>query len=113
MLAMLVLLLVVAASYVHSFTAVLPQRLLHSVVLSQQSTVKWMTTSKDDAASGSKKDPTEVVLEEYRDNLSNSRTAPGHHDGQEQKVKLSCVTQMLAVLLSSIDSSSNFSFAVV
>jgi hypothetical protein len=31
------------------------------------------------------KDPIEVV-EEYRDNLSNSRTAPGHHDGQEKKV---------------------------
>jgi hypothetical protein len=38
----------------------------------------------DDAAS--EKDPTEVV-EEYRDNLSNSRTAPGHHDGKENKVR--------------------------
>jgi hypothetical protein len=38
----------------------------------------------DDAAS--EKDPAEVV-EEYRDNLSNSRTAPGHHDGKEIKVR--------------------------
>ena len=44
-----------------------------------------MTAAKDDATS--KKDPIEVV-EDYRDNLSNSRTAPGHHDGQEKKVKL-------------------------
>jgi hypothetical protein len=86
---MLVLLLLVSSlsSYVQSFTAVLPPLRLHTAVPSQQqSTVRWMTTAaSNDDADVSKKDPIEVV-EEYRDNLSNSRTAPGHHDGQEKKV---------------------------
>ena len=82
----LALVMLTATSYVQSFTAVRPQQHPHasSFVSSPSTVLRWMTTSNDDAAS--KKDPIEVV-EDYRDNLSNSRTAPGHHDGQEKKVQ--------------------------
>jgi hypothetical protein len=36
------------------------------------------------AASDSKK--AVEVVEDYRDNLKNSRTAPGHHNGNDKKV---------------------------
>jgi hypothetical protein len=80
---LLVLLLTVSSSHVQSYTVLLPKS--RTLASSQSSLRRWMTAAKDDATS--KKDPIEVV-EEYRDNLSNSRTAPGHHDGQEKKVKL-------------------------
>jgi hypothetical protein len=44
------------------------------------------------------KNPKEVV-EEYRDNLSNSRTAKGHHDGKEKKVGWLIVRSFLLISL--------------
>lgn len=85
MMTILVLLLIATSSYVQSFTALLPKLPHKYAVVSSPLSVRWMTPAKEDAAA-SKKDPIEVV-EEYRDNLSNSRTAPGHHDGQEKKVQ--------------------------
>jgi hypothetical protein len=63
------------ACVVDAFTLAPPSR--------QVPTILW------NAASDSKK--AVEVVEDYRDNLKNSRTAPGHHDGNEKKVSNICL----------------------
>jgi hypothetical protein len=73
----LIISLLIATFYnVQSFTMI-------PAASSRTTVVQWKMTPNENP---SNKDAIEVV-EEYRDNLSNSRTAPGHHDGQEKKVK--------------------------
>ena len=84
---LLIPLLIATFYHVQSFT-VLPTTSSRNtpVVSSLRQPSQWKMMTPTNENTSNNKDPIEVV-EEYRDNLSNSRTAPGHHDGQEKKVK--------------------------
>jgi hypothetical protein len=61
--------------------------------------IGWRNAVKVDSDhNDNNKNPKEVV-EEYRDNLSNSRTAKGHHDGKEKKVGRLIVRSFLLINL--------------
>lgn len=63
--------IVMASSSVNAFSLVPPTRPVS-------------TTRRWNAVDGKK---AVEVVEDYRDNLKNSRTAPGHHDGSDKKVR--------------------------
>jgi hypothetical protein len=107
---LLILAVIVLLPMVHSFT------ISTSYALNGMDRLRTLTTSisttipsgrnigcrnavkVDSDHNDNNKNPKEVV-EEYRDNLSNSRTAKGHHDGKEKKVGWLIVRSFLFIYL--------------
>jgi hypothetical protein len=106
---LLILAVIVLLPMVHSFT------ISTSYAVNGMDRMRTLTTSITTIPSGrnigcrnavkadsdhndSNKNSKEVV-EEYRDNLSSSRTAKGHHDGKEKKVGWLVVRSFLLIYL--------------